>query len=170
MKTRIAAAVAVVLLAVTLTGCGEDTTPAADAQSRSFMQQSKTDATPAPVEAEPTPTAAPAAPFVADVPTPTAPTVDETLSKWRTFVLKTIAMNDAGYFQKPSDADPIGQYICNEHRAGAAPENIVAIQNLPEGREHVNSDIVNWTLMHGYSKTTPDEVLPDFCGTVFVAE
>lgn len=43
MNTRIAAITATVLLAITLTGCGEDTT-ATDAQPKSLMQEAPSDA------------------------------------------------------------------------------------------------------------------------------
>lgn len=58
MKTRIAAAVAAALLAVTLTGCGEDTT-AQDTEKRSFAQSAEQtpEASTPPLVADPTPAA-----------------------------------------------------------------------------------------------------------------
>jgi len=153
------------LLTLTLTGCAE--TPETTPSEPPAPSPSATVETTEPVDTPETAEPVEAAPFKADLKIPGEPTFDELRERWRGFVLKAIARNEAGYFEKPSDADPIGQYICNESRAGVSPENIEAIQNLPEGYEFVNTEIVDWTLMNGYAPTMPDEALPDFCGIVF---
>ncbi len=155
---------AVALLALALTGCAGTTEPDADEAQESAPAAQNAESTP-----EPMPTAE-AGPMTVAPTEATDPTKDALQSKWYGQFGKT--MQSYGYeFPLIEDSLPVGQYICDQSRAGVAPESIVAVQGLPEAHAYANTQVVNFTLNNGTALTAAQieagESLPDYCGILF---
>lgn len=154
------------LAALVLTGCAGTAEPAADGAQET--PQATVSETPTP---EPEPTVE-SKPMVVEDTGWVPPTKDELQSVW--YGKFGNAVQAAGFeFPYLEDSLPVGQYICDQYRAGAAPESIVAIEGLSEANAYINTQVVDYTLMNGYELTTEQtergEQLPDYCGVLFPA-
>lgn len=165
MKLRCVALSAVLLLA--LTGC-TGTPETAPSEPGTNAQSTPVET----VEAEATSEQVEGAPMTVESIEATAPTRQELQSTWYSRFGKTL--ESYGYeFPFINDSLPVGQYICDQSRAGVAPEDIAAVQGLREDHEYANTQVVDLTLNNGYALSEEEMAagvtLPDYCGVLFPA-
>lgn len=157
MKIRYAAITAALLVA--LTGCAS--TPEQVTSDSEVSEESVAGET---IEAAPL--------TVTQPPAPEIDPAEEMQSKWYGRFGKTL--QSFGYeFPLIGDSLPVGQYICDQSRAEVAPEDIAAVQGLPEAHQDANTQVVNFTLNNDVALTdaaiAAGETLPDYCGVLFPA-
>lgn len=167
MKRASIALTALVLVA--LTGCA-GTVETAPSEPVEVVESAPVETVAPDVTEEPTPTVEPGPMTVTPPPVPDIDPVEEMQGEWWQFVGESMSNKGYGY-PELVDARALGQYICDQARAGVAPEDIHAFDGLKPGDEIVNTWIVGYTLMDNYSlsesQIAAGETLPDHCGVLF---